>query len=252
MHGNPLLGDQERPIIVETGFGQFAATIELTPMELLQTEIEAAIAQEAGATGAGARRYSHRKAGPKKRKRQDSGSDSDSGWDSDRPGPVRQVRRALQRAADAWGGVHMMTDEHHQLMPILSLPAHQIELDIARYYLDGDRTAAFNICAAMLQDARTKHRKAREKLSQEELKGRAILDRRDPYQVVPAAPWHIAFRFIGDNPNVLQALLQGEMLNAARMGTVLAKDGISPNAMAISLARLEWSKFEPALLIPDR
>ena len=252
--GNNILGGgQERPIVVEPGPAPLSESNEPTALALLQTELEAATAQAAGATGAGARRYSHRKAGPKKRRRQDSESDSDSEWDSDRPGPVRQVRRALQRAADAWGGAHMVTDEHRQLMPTLTLPAHQIELDLARYYLDDERATAFNICAAMTQEVRTKHRKAREKLLQEEQKGKAILDRRDPYQVVPAAPWHIAFRFIGDNPNVLQASLQwGEMMNAARMGTVLAKDGISPNVMAISLARLEWSRFEPELLIPDR
>lgn len=128
----------------------------------------------------------------------------------------------------------MMTDEHRQLMPILTLPAHQVELDLARYYLDDERVSAFNICAAMTQDVRTKHRKAREKLLQDEQTGKAILDRRDPYQVVPAAPWHIAFRFIGDNPNVLQASLQwGEMLNVARMGFVMAKDGISPKCNGI-------------------
>ena len=224
-HDDALPGGEERPIVVEPGPGPLAASNEPTALELLQTEMEAAITQAARATGAGARRYSHRKAGPKKRRRQDSESDSDSGWDSDRPGPVRQVRRALQRAADAWGGVHMMTDENRQLMPILTLPAHQIELDLARYYLDDERAAAFNICAAMTQEVRTKHQKAREKLLQDEQTGKAILDRRDPYQVVPAAPWHIAFRFIGDNPNVPQASLQwGELLNAARMGPVLAKE----------------------------
>ena len=253
MHDDTLESWEEGPIVVDPGPGSLTAPHEPTVLELLQTEMEAAFAQAARGTGAGTRRYSHRKAGPKKRRRHDSESDSDSGWESDRPGPVRQVRRALQRAADAWGGAHMMTDEHRQVMPILTLPAHQVELDLARYYLDDERVSAFNICAAMTQDVRTKHRKAREKLLQDEQTGKAILDRRDPYQVVPAAPWHIAFRFIGDNPNVLQASLQwGEMLNVARMGFVMAKDGISPNAMAFSLARLEWNRFEPELQIPDR